>query len=539
MSCHTVLQIQRGIPKIPGDTTSLEQGVQSINLLDPIGGFSLDIWTPQYAALKGSAIYADTPLDPGRLFITGQDGHVIEKFEVTLSAPDMQTLGIKLSHLMAFRQHILDFWRGSVIEPVYLVQRQTGEPGLRYALISNLDVALKEEPIEDSGRYLRDFSLTIEREPYWRGEVPPGGNPKRWAAAASSSAFSASKADLTAAPYNLVSASITNVRELNAAATALATRNYIEIPAASIPGDAPALCSIHITQTATSGAVPTRTFIGKTTKPDVVTRAGATRFVPYTLNAGDSAVSPSDASLVADTGAPNSTSPLARTRGRVTFATVTAMASRFYWDNTAANRQPVDFTTLRGRFLIYSRVRLSAAGTVNLKLRVIDGGAEESTTPVSLTDQGAGGTGNTTQWGVVQLGTMTFPIENHRAIINTDGLGIGIPAAAAGNMIELHAERASGTPELYVSDIIFIPIDEGAIYTLDSGIYDTTGYSTHGVPEAYAQGEFSGVDLTLTPGVTNRLVFFTFAHATMRSHITDAYTINVNIVPRWIGLRDR
>ncbi len=221
--------------------------------------------------------------------------------------------------------------------------------------------------------------------------------------------------------------------------------------------------------------------------------------------------------------------------------------------------------------MAFVRCRLSAASTtVQLQLSVteIGSGVQLIGNTVNFTDEGTpSGTGNTTAWGVAYLGVVTVPSNNRRTVTSPNGMGINIGSSTSYDVtIGLYAARSAGAGVLYVNDIIFVPIDEGAIRLISTGqaitaaatqagvIYDNTGYMTHGKPDEYAtlaqqnvtnyseydRLEIRGQPIYLTPGVDNRLAFFAYTDSSLRSTITSpsVMSLRLSIVPRWSGLRD-
>lgn len=570
MTGHAVLQIVKGVQKTPGDTQSAETGLDSIDLLDTAGGFALESYDIQVPALKSSAIYADSPLTDGRTLISGALGNVNETLRVTLTAGTIVQLSAMLSKLLRFKQDCNDFWDTFVqIEPVYIKHQVSGEPGPRYALLYDIDIAV-ETPTNPS-EPTRDLTIVIEREPYWRG-IAPGDNPKHWFYIQNnqSQQWAASKAHLLTGSDHLVTGTIQNRAELNSAVSGFTSQNFIDIPAAKIPGDAPALLSLSVQQAVAVSA--TTLLVGKSTtkKTGNTSRfTSANQLTIFTFNVGDGTSSIADTTLAADTGAPDNLSGTNQ-RSVTTFATLATMTARMVWFPSSSEPNGFSAAVFRGRFMVYVRARVSAAASVRIQMSVTQGSGSDqlTTTPVTLSDLGAGGTGNSTDWALVYLGVVGIPFADRRTSVGADGRGIWIdPAGVSEIELKIAAARDSGAGSLYMSDLIFIPIDEGAIKiessivvgtgatVLYAWMYDNSGYFTHGTPTDYAAihsttastsvtseadtAELSGSSLYLTPGVDNRLYFLAYVDSTKRSFPFDpsASSVRVNIIPRWQGYR--
>lgn len=569
MSGHAILKIVKGVQKTPGDTQSAEVGLDEIDLLDA-NGFACDEYDMKLPALKASAVYADSPLADGRTLISGALGNVTETIRLQLTAGTIIQMAAMLSKLGRFKQDCNDFWDTFVqIEPIYLKHQVIGEPGPRYALLYDIDVDVDTPLIPSEAK--RTVTLSIERETYWRG-IAPGDNPKHWSYIANNQEgqWSAIKAHLLTGVDHLVTGTIQNRAELNAAVSGFASQNFIDIPAAKIPGDAPALVSISVQQAVAVSA--TTLLVGKSTtrKTGNTSRfTGVNQLTIFTFNVGDSNGGSTDTTLAADTGAPDNKSGTNQ-RSVTTFATVATMTSRLSWFPSSNEPNGFSAAVLRGRFMVYARARVSAAASVRLQMSVTQGSGTDQlvTTPVTLSDLGAGGTGNSTDWALVYLGVIGIPFTDKRTSVGADGRGIWIdPVGTSEIELKIAAARDSGAGSLYVSDLIFIPIDEGAIkivggFAVGTGatnllawVYDNSGYFTHGTPSDYAaiqnntassgatfeadSAEFSGSSLYLTPGVDNRLYFLAYVESTKRSFPFDpsASSVRVNIIPRWQGYR--
>lgn len=560
------LLIVKGVAPAVGDTASAEQGLTSVDLLTQTqqSGWSLDAengWNPAIASLKGGGVWADSAVSSGRQLLSNEEGNVLETMQLTVTGLNVPDLAAHLSKLSKMIQDARDFWATFYqIEPVYIKWQAVGAPGPQYALIYNIEMAVVEP--EDYTSTLREITLTIEREPYWRG-VAPGANPKQWTFEFRNQT-PASLADWAlrnTAVGQLATATLENRREWNTTQTAVTSDNELVIPAADIPGDAPALVMIGAQINNASGNVSD---FYVTSKPRTYkARDGSTRSVFRMLNAGDAQVG-TDTTIAADTGAPNSNSQSSGQRAACTFATAT-IAERLRWTTTAGLESPVDLSTFRGRYAAFLRCRISAASTVELNLDIrgastIPEGIKLPTQ--TLTDVGAGGTGNTTAWAFVYMGQFDVPFDGRGASVGLDGRGLYVQPNAATNtnlFIVVEAARIGGATNLYISDLILVPIDEGAIEIElpvpgdpTYFVYDNTGHMNHGKMESSTLAfnnsteseplliSAQGSDLYLRPGADNviGMVARNKASGLVQSVISWSWDVTVNIVPRWSGIRD-
>lgn len=545
MASAVKLSIVRGIKKVPGDTFSTEQGVTEINLLNTLG-FSVaeNGWIPKMPQLKGGGLWADTTASANDILLSTSFGRITETIKLTSTASNFLSRYYLVSLLFQYAQFARDFhteWKQA--EPVYLEWEAPNAAGPQYALIYTIDIVPGLDA--NTPENINELTITITREQFWPG-ISPGSNPKLW----TNPVLTVAKADLQSATDNLFTATVNNRREWNAARSALTSQNHVTIPAASIPGDAPALCLITMTKTAGSNSYPDM-IVGRSTKPILLDESGDEAPPDLMLNAGDAQLG-TDCSTVADTGAPKSTGAATNIRGRCTFATATHIA-RFTWKDVATTRGYFNLSASRGSYICLLRARLSAAGTVVLSLTAQL--ANVLTLPQqTLTSVGAGGTGNTTEWSVVYLGVLTVPLGPSKIMVSDDGLGASISGDIAGGELILSASRTSGAADLYVSDLILIPIDEcaaglntGSVNLFSTGSFihfDTTGYFQHGQSGGIGiQPSLDSIGLTgqpiyLEPRVDNQLFFFCYDAATPQASIDGDYSVYINIVPRWAGIRD-
>jgi hypothetical protein len=559
MADNAILQIVKGVQKTPGDNLSAEVGLDAIDFLDTLGGFAVDAYDMKIPAMKSSAVYADSPLTDGRTLISGTLGNVNETLRVALNAGTIVQLSAMLSKLLRFKQDCNDFWDTfGQIEPVYIKHQVSGEPGPRYALLYDIDIAI-DSPTNPS-EPTRDITIVIEREYGWRG-IAPGDNPKHWFYYANeqSQQWKSANAGLLAGTDHLAySATITNRAEIATASTGYLQPNFMDIPAESIPGDLPALASISVLPTGAISAATT-IIIGKRTKKTTNNLARTTslnQLSVLTFNAADSSIL-TDTTLANDAGASRPIGGGTAQRSQTTFVTAT-MANRLSWSGSNYTNG-LDVSIMRGRYAVFCRARVSAAASCNIQLAIQNGLSVNNglLTAVTISDLGGGGTGATTDWGILYLGQINLPL-NKRTDVGANGLGVFVDQPANFTIL-LRAERTSGAGSLYVNDLIFMPIDEGSVRMTSNAAattarawnYDNTGYYRHGDAEEFASmqqvngerdvPEIAGSGITLSPGTINRLMFLAYVSSTNRSYITDPnfFTVRVNIVPRWSGLRDK
>lgn len=569
---HKQLQIIKGIGKTATDTKSAELDPVVVNLLS--GPIVLEDWSPQLPAVKNSGVWSDSPLTDGRQLLSAAVGNVIEKMSVNIT--DASYLGVmkQLHGLNQMAQDCRDFWQSQYqIEPVYLMWYAGCGAGAQYALLYNIEIA--PEYMDSPSPAIR-VSITLEREPYWRG-LPPGANPKLWTFYARGQQLGTNKAisDLTliANSDHLVSQTIQNRCEISPVTfTTYLSQNFIDVPATSVPGDAPALCCLTIENpySVGHGSSPTNTYVGRFTKPtSYQARNGAnpTRLPKLALAAGDATLSTiggvGTKAIDATRGVLSNGSAVNQYVASYAFgAAAVGKAIALKWDLTPTGY--LDINAMRGTYMVFVRcsnpsgVATDFTLSLNFNMEIQLPSPIPST--VSMPDVSSMSV-NATYCGLSYVGQVTLPF-NERNGISVAGIGTEVNQSNSLS-VELYITKTSTSARtLIISEVLLIPIDEAALQLVSSvpattntgiNIYDNTGYFGHGqpvntglryinaatVPGHSAMDIEPRGDLTLSPGVNNRLYFLKDdGNIPGTSIVSDPMTVRVNIVPRWSGIRD-
>jgi hypothetical protein len=561
---HRELYLARGVAKAIGDTNSAEQGLSAINLMDSGSGFALDPsngWQPQIAGLKGGGVWADSQIETGRRLVAGADGNVNETIRLSITTGDALSLYRQVTRLNRFIMDCREMWTTfHQIEPVFLWWWAIGAPGRQYALIYNIDLAVTYPDVGQGAT--ADVTITLEREPYWRA-LQPGTNPKQWTLR--NTQFDVDDLSLTDEANHLVyTVALANRFEYESDYDIL-SRNYIDIAAEDVPGDAPALVEFTAEYENTSnGVVIQQAYVSRSTKPTSAYQSTTGATMPaLSILPAPAATAGTDTTSVADTGGIYGLTGVAggKLRRRISFATVATSTQRLQWDTSNG----ANGVLLRGKYSVFLRARQlnGAFGDISIALRFIFGTGGGTYTELTASPVVSGTSGNTSAWPLTYFGTVTIPLNTRNEITP---LGYGITDNPQ-FQIALLASRASGASELYVCDLVLVPFDEpGILLTAPDGVigtatgngcwYDYSGYATHGDQSAFAnsyvsQGtggprqnlpvEIRGQDLVLEPGVNNRLYFVFAGVLSSVSNLSDPnsdYALRLNIIPRWYGARD-
>lgn len=538
---HLALQLVKGIGKTPGDTNSAEIDPVIVNLMG--GQITLQDFTPNIPAIKNSGVWSESPITDGRQLLAAPVQNVTEKISILIKGTgSTDTMGM-LASLGQMATDCRNFWQSYVqINPVYLKWQVQCGAGPQYALLYAIELA--PTYLASDTPTIR-VDITLEREPYWR-PLLPGANPKQWTVeGVRRQAYNTSVAD----PFTnaLVTGTLKNTLGFTNRTSAPVRQNYVDIPASSIAGDAPALTMIEVDSTDSVNF-----YLGLSTKPFTMKdRSGGTliqRCIDF--NACDAALG-TDATTAADTGAPNQFGAGTLLRGSVSYATATD-SRRFQWRGNNAGQPAIGNTITRGRFAALLRCRQNGGALADIKMYLKYGfsstTAPAQTTEVSPTLQA--GAGNTTSWPITYMGILECPVFD-RAQTDINGNGLYFDNLNKDFVIEIWSRRTAGVGVLYVADLFLLPIDESSAQLLefdasggDKGVLDNTGYMGHGdtrdiftVNGINDNVELRGTTLLLDPSVDNRIHVLGYNSSGLSVIQGADINIRVNIIPRWSGIR--
>ncbi len=569
---HNALQLIKGIGKTPGDTNSAENDPVVVNLLSGLITLTQDGWSPNIPAIKSGGVWVDSPITDGRQLLAASAGNVIEKISVTVADTSARGVARMLIGLNKMAADCRDFWQTQgQIDPVYLMWYPSCGAGPQYALLYNIDLT---PSYLDSPTPAMRVDLSLEREPYWR-PIPPGANPLMWTFAINPShpQFNASVAALNTANDLIVDTTLKNRHEFSPTDyLTVVSRNYVDIPATSIPGDAPALVQLTAmidTGVATHSA--RNIYLWRSTRPTTLKDRNGVKFGQSAIyNCGDASIGGGVATKTIDAANGVFSNGSIANRYIVTY-TVPLTSTNLNiigWDNIGINGL-IALNTERGRVSVFMRCKQTtgAAGDVQIRFKI-------------SSRSGGGVDFFTGQWvnlptftsayafGLLYLGTITLPM-NGKALSASDGRGLQVPLKTTTNSdlainIDVKNNNAAARNSQFL-DLVLMTQDECLValnqpaYSsggFDYYVLDNTGYYNHGNPEDISltgtgitpggYPEIAGQSLTLVPRVNNRL-YMLMTEGDYATNPTEVESINglsgsnalrLNIVPRWSGIRD-
>lgn len=582
---HKALRIMKGIGKYPTDTNSAENNPVVVDLMSGVITLDTDGWSPNIPTVKNGGVWTESPTTDGRSLIAAAAGNVTEK--MTLNITDKAYLSVMkaLESLGFMAASCRDFWQTQdQIDPVYLMWAAgcNTPPLPQYAILYNIE--LVPDYLDSPNQPTMRVAMTLEREPYWRG-IPPGMNPKMWTFYVNNQKLGTEKTytDLTLATGtdHLVSQAIQNKFEWTPAAYGLQSttisQNYIDIPKALVPGDAPPLAewSLNSDNNFTTGVV----YAALSSRPLSGTgHDGVLRRQSYVLNMGDfsAGVATKVNSGASGLGVRSNNSAVNFYNATRTVTGIDANYVTFaQWGGSIANGIKLDRHLMRGTFAVFVRARnASVTGVIgDMKMRLIVEEIEDAanqfltvftggdvSVPVFPAATGA-------RWPIAYLGMVTIPFNN-RGVQSPLGYGTQLQEANNNLRITLQQQVLTATANRIMEavDLIFMPVDESMVQIvlpIPSGvsfpapvvILDNTGYLQKGALEQSAicygtnansggiSAEFRGSNFYLAPGVDQRIHFlvdyFSFPGTSeTESVLTATLTVRLNIVPRWSSIRD-
>lgn len=585
------LEIVIGVPRAPGDPFTNEPELQVINLLDATRGLALeypDGWTPQMPSMKNGGLWADSALSAGRQLIAGENGNVIETMTIHASGATMENRLYLKSQLLAFARRAKAFhtdWAEQ--QPVYLKWHAPNAPCAQYAILYSIDVADEGDAFDT---YPADtMVITLEREPAWRMFVPPGGNPIEWSYFANNKqrgvdySYGTMGLDST---NSLVTGTVNNRHEWTynggSPVTTPTSKNYVEISADKIPGDAPALvcAALHFTPPDGSTDALRRVLMWHSSKEltGVDQVAGTAMAAGYIMNACDMISTGTPTAGTARTGVFNIAAvPARRFLSMVLVGTGSAVEAL----SGDASSTSVSFwfrQLMRGRYAVFVRATAltGVASDIRLTVKVeewntqnnpLDGSQAQIVLPtVNIPVNGAG------NYALVYAGQVTIPFEA-KSEVGIDGRGLYLKKFVNNvTPIDLRLKfrfenftNPTNSRTVHMLDAILVPMDEAfADYlntdtagTANSQIHvmDNTGYLSRGKTDEICgrtvnNGSFSlikpvtvleqrGNMPVLLPRKTQRLYFLNVGGVSggaLYSAPDADMTVFINIVPRCYGV---
>jgi len=562
MSEHQELKLCIGVKQAAGDSSSAETGYEEITLLGASTGLQLvpggEGWVPQIAQAK-PGIWRDGPYTPGRTPDALPVQNVIETMKCRITAGTHQEVYRYIEALNRFITRARGFFTGyAEIEPVFLHWWAYGASGPQFALLYNIDAAIGDISNVGTEDPTVSVTMTLEREPAWRWQVPPGGNPKLWTLR-NQTTISLSDLSILSATNDLVNADAQNRYEIDPADSANPlSKNLVTIPAASIPGDAPALLTLGVRVGAGGTGYKTyRMICGVNHQTyDITDKGGYSSPTTQILSLAAADFTTSWTKTADVTGLFSNGSSVTRY-----YVGGTAVATTEY-NGFATFYYPLRTTLYHGKYAAFVRCRQTngAAGDVQVAVGVADNGyysfANTNFQNMPLMTPGATGIRD---WNGIYCGEVSIPLASK---ISSGDDGRGLPDSEFYLAIHIKNNNAS-TRTWRVLDLILIPVSDGAVQTTMNAavvgvlshfymLYDNSTYMTHGEenPKAVYQNGPGNViaveaetrgNIYLAPNRENRL-FFLFWHYETNEYSNPFSTpadfnVYLNIVPRSYGPR--
>jgi hypothetical protein len=556
---HKELQIIIGVPSstslgflavtddVPQSLDLLQNGLSVIDESGESG------WIPKVANIKNGGVWIDSATSDGRTLNAGFDANVIESMRLVITGTTLQR-SMALSNLMRVSRLCREFWSTDYnSQPVYLKWHADGANKPQYALLYDIGVDTNIDFLTSPDNGI--ITLSLEREPAWRA-IAPGDNPQRYAKEVAglepspvAGAGRYTYLDLSVVDgTGFVKQSVFKYDEIRTSNV-----NYIDFDPDDIPGDAPCLCLIGFANTIGKMTVARST--AKDLFPADNTSASFGGRARNTLNAGDATIASGGGLTTTKTspadGLISNGSAVLRYVGNLAFAAgVVTNVSALSWGRTLQQ--------LPNKYLAFVRLRVTAGApaTITLSLKWLLAGVFSQTNPsVTVT--------NTNRIQNLYLGTLD-PIQIGSRLPRFDGTGIDNSSQVDFELVV--NKTGAETATIAIADIILMPYDESIMsfdvtgFSAISGsrtLLDTTGFTSTAkkavdaihypvnplvirAPSANPL-QWSGTGIYLKPKVKNRLYFhFVDLDTLLASGFGPAisYPVNVNIVPRWYGVRD-
>lgn len=578
-----------GVMAAPGDPNSAERGIiRTIDLLTPenMEGFRIDAenqWTPKRAQVKNGGLWVETATADGRELLAAKRGNVVETITLLLRASTMLLLNKRMAELERFAQDAQDFFETTwQIEPCYIKYWAQGAPGAQYALVYIVNSDIQTLDYGDINQLpIARVVLTIEREYAWRG-LWPGANPIEWTFQAQNKSrgsttpgegYTYANMSLYQNTDHFAYAVIQNRCEFVTPDYQLFhSKNFIDLPA--IPGDASPLICLNVKATSDNFGL---LHVASSSQPNAIVSSTPDSIGDYGENYPAFAIlNVGDADSVLVTKATDTCGVISNNSNTVqhigtytepaggaadTFATIIS------WTATTVQRPFKSLNLFRGTWAAFLRCKQTngSEGDVRVRLIIQDGEAAQISLPETQIPFLTPAASCSNEWELTYLGQFRLPFSKN-AFSAVNGLGLAGAGTTSGFFIQTR-NLIAATRTLEFLDLVLMPIDSGhAVFTRDINnaisfsnsvvTFDNTGYTGHGLVgdtlhtnqdslasevENNSQ-ELRGIIPTLFPGNNNRIYFIASSvnsgGAFIGAKAGIEMTVRLNIIPRWLGIRD-
>lgn len=515
-------------------------------------------YLPAVPALKAGGQFMDTPLQDGRVLVAASNDSITE----TLTLTAIGELGARQTALNALLDiirglHDFEVSNGITGKMVSLAAQFMGSDTPQFARVRKMELATATDFLNPSQTAASGITLTIERDPYWQ-DIPPGANPKIYAfltrglknssapGAPATNFYNHTNLSLSAtggaANYqHFIEASILNFDE-----TSFAAVNYVDIPAESIPGDAPALALIRYGQDVGAADAKPRFWVARSTIVDLYPSTNDNSTTQRMRNTFSGA----DASIVSLGGITASIQNDATNGLRSAAGGATRKIARLVAAAGGSSSSPGGISWSRAntytrQWNVFFRMRITAGTPANCTMyfRVNQQGGLNGQVSIQKSLAGFAASAN---WFSFFVGRVSL-----EGLANRDIAGLG----SIGNLLTFRVavskpnDGVAATIE--IGDVLLMPLDEPCVQ-VDSltptdplanfftAYVDSTGYLYPNRQQASVGVVSSnpvalptyGQLITLIPKVNNRLYF---ASQPINGTLDPARTfpVTVDIVPRW------
>lgn len=508
----------------------------------------------EFPALKSGGTFVESSLSDGRLLLSANNDNVTETIYLMAAGAVADRISALNDLLNTARLlHDYETSQGVLGKIVALEVQVVGTRDPQYSRVRKMEISSDADYLSalDAGAFT-GITLSIERDPYWQ-EIPPSANPKIYAflkrglrpstvsGAPAASQYNHTNLPLTvfggAANYQqLIEGTVFNFDEAGTANV-----DYIDIPAASIPGDAPALAYIYHG----SGLnARTRLWVARSTIRDMypATNDNSTsQRLRNTWNGAEATISTFGG--VTTTHQVDAVNGLLYVGGgvnrRVMRMVLAAAGSTAGVGGGAWSR----INSYTRSWNVFLRMRITAGTPANVTMVVYVRESNTSYYAVTLSRALAGYTA-TANWFTFYMGRIDLGSILKRDI--STGLG------TLGQFLTMSVSATKTNDALAatveIADMVFLPLDE-PIAQIDRpdafpfyfASLDSTGYInpsnqntviTDSVAGGLGIAPVYGQPITLLPNVANRLYFVFAAYAGVLNPTT-SYPVSVNIIPRW------